>query len=315
QTQVDTVIPYFRSFLSCFPTVDALAQAPLDDVLKAWENLGYYARARNMHHAAKKIVRSFGGKIPKTREDLVRLPGIGDYTAGAILSIAFGVPCAAVDANIRRVICRLFVIRTPLDKSQTKKNIANIAGRLVPEKGPGAFNQGLMDLGAAICTPKKPRCQDCPVQKECQAFLQGIQEIVPVKRKRAPIPHYHVTAAVLGDKKGRLLLVQRPNEGLLGGLWKLPGGREKQKESLADCLKRTTYEELGIHIRVGREIAKVNHAYTHFRITLHAFTCTLKSGKLKALTCIGWRWSAMAESTDLAFSKADRKILEALQER
>jgi A/G-specific adenine glycosylase len=315
QTQVATVIPYFRNFLSCFPTVEALARAPLDDVLKAWENLGYYARARNMHKAAKEIVRSFGGKIPKTRDDLVRLPGVGDYTAGAILSIAFGTPCAAVDANIRRVICRLFAIRTPLDKSQTIKHIATMARRLVPEKAPGEFNQGLMDLGATICAPKKPRCHDCPVQKECQAFLQGIQEIVPVKRRRAPIPHYHMTAAVIPDKKGRLLFVQRPDEGLLGGLWKLPGGRKKQKENLADCVRRTTHEELGIRIQVGKEIAKVKHIYTHFRITLHAFMCTLKSGKPKALACKEWRWTATAASMDFAFSKADRKILEALDER
>jgi A/G-specific adenine glycosylase len=312
QTQVDTVIPYYHHFLSSFPTIQALAEASLDDVLKVWENLGYYARARHLHQAAQKIVKTYGGKLPRNHDALVTLPGIGEYTAGAIRSIAFNIACAAVDANIRRVVSRLFAVGTPLDKRSTQRKISDLAQDMILKKAPGEVNQGLMDLGATICTPTGPSCGNCPLHRWCEAFSKGLQEKLPVIKKRPPIPHHHTTAAVITDKRNRILLVQRPNHGLLGGLWKFPGGKKRQKETLVGCLKRTVEEELGISIQTGKEIAQVKHTYTHFRITLHAFTCAIKSGKPKAVACHAWRWSTPPQWRDLALSKADRKIMEAM---
>jgi A/G-specific adenine glycosylase len=312
QTQVQTVIPYYSRFLSRFPSVQALASASLDDVLKVWENMGYYARARHLHAAAKEIAEQYGGKVPNTWDELVGLPGIGNYTAGAILSIAFSQAVPAIDANVRRVITRLFAIDQPLDKGRTQQRIADLTGGLLPKDHPGLFNQALMDLGANICTPRRPGCAVCPVCKSCAANQHDLQDALPVTRKRAPIPHNHVTAGVITDTVGRILIVQRPHNGLLGGLWKFPGGLQESDETLAKSLRRHVREEVGIQIRVGKSITSVNHAYTHFRITLHAFQCTQQAGKPKPLGCTDWRWTRLRQLKNLAFSKADRKIIEVL---
>lgn len=312
QTRVETVIPYYDRFVSRFPTVEALAAAPLDDVLKVWENMGYYARARHLHAAAKEIVGRFSGKVPNTWNQLVSLPGIGNYTAGAILSIAFGQQVPAVDANVRRVIIRLFAIDQPLHHSRTQRQIADLTGRLLSKDHPGLFNQALMDLGASICTPRTPNCAVCPLCKFCVANQQDLQDALPITRKRRPIPHNHVTAGVITDALGRILVVRRPDKGLLGGLWKFPGGLQEANETLGRCLRRKVREEVGIQIRVGELIASVNHAYTHFRITLNAFQCTHRTGKPKPLRCTDWRWIILRDLKDLAFSKADRKIIEVL---
>jgi len=312
QTQVKTVIPYYYRFLSRFPTVQALASASLDDVLKAWENMGYYARARHLHSAAVEIVERFGGKIPNTWEELIGLPGVGSYTAGAILSIAFSQSVPAIDSNVRRVLSRLYAIDQPLEQSQTQRRIADLTKRLLPKHNAGLFNQALMDLGANICTPQKPGCKSCPIWASCKAHQGQLQDALPVTKKRPPIPHSHVTAAVIRDTHGRILVVRRPNKGLLGGLWKFPGGLQASDETLGRSLRRTVREEVGIQIRVGKSITSVNHAYTHFRITLHAFQCTHETGKPKALGCPDWRWIELRQLEDLALSKADRKIIEAL---
>jgi len=312
QTQVETAIPYYHRFLSRFPTVQSLAAASQDDVLKAWENMGYYSRARNLHVAAGHVVERFGGKIPQGWEELMSLPGIGKYTAGAILSMAFGLPVPAVDANVRRVISRLFAVEDPIDQSETAQRIWELAETLVPSKGAGRFNQALMDLGATICRARDPKCSVCPAHTHCQAHLRGVQQTLPVTRKRAPVPYHHVTAGIIRDQKGRVLIIQRPRNGLLGGLWKFPGGKQKEDESLEDCLQRKARQELGIAIRVGQALASVKHAYTHFRITLHAFRCVHVAGNPRAIQCTDWKWIQTDRFGDLAFSKADRKIIQAL---
>ncbi len=312
QTQVETVIPYYHRFLSRFPTVESLAAAPLDDVLKAWENMGYYARARNLHVAAKEVMERFGGRIPNTWDGLVQLPGVGSYTAGAILSIAFGQRAPAIDANVRRVLSRLFGIDQPLERSRTLRQLAELARSLVPIEGAGRFNQALMDLGSDICTPRKPDCTHCPIRGHCWAYQHRWQDVLPVRRKRSTIPHQHVTAGVIQDKGGQLLIVRRPNHGLLGGLWKFPGGAQQPDETLERCLRRKTREEVGIRIRIGKKITSVSHAYTHFRITLHAFQCAYQSGKPQAHGCSEWRWTRLEGLNDVPFSRADRKIIEAL---
>ena len=314
QTQVDTVIPYYHRFLSRFSTVQDLASASVDDVLKIWENMGYYARARNLHGAARQIIKQFGGKIPDTWHDLTSLPGIGSYTAGAILSMAYGQPVPAVDGNVKRVLARLFAIDQPLNDSQARRQVMDRVRALVPEKDPGRFNQALMDLGSKICTPRKPKCKVCPVRSSCQAYEHNLQSVLPLIPKRTPLPHSDVTAGIIHDAKGRVLIVKRPVKGLLGGLWKFPGGPQVPNESLKSSLRRTIAEELGIRVKVGKSLASVDHAYTHFRITLHAFGCTCESGKPKALACDGWRWVPLVRLQDYAFSKADREIALALED-
>ena len=309
QTQVDTVIPYYERFLSRFPTIRTLAEASLATVLKVWENMGYYARARHLHAAARDIMQRFDGKVPMTREELITLPGVGDYTAGAILSMAFGQPVPAVDANVRRVLSRVFAIQAPLHQSQTERQLWDLAKTLVPTEGAGQFNQGLMDLGATVCTSREPKCVLCPIKACCQAYAHQLQDALPVTRKRGPIPHCHLTAGVIWNDCEQVLIVRRSNQGLLGGLWKFPGGTQEPGESLRACLGRQVRRELGIQIRVGPSITLVNHAYTHFRITLHAFQCTHTAGTPKALNCADWRWSALHRLQDFAFSKADRKIV------
>jgi A/G-specific adenine glycosylase len=312
QTQVQTVLPYYRHFLARFPTVQSLASASLDEVLKVWENLGYYSRARHLHEAANQIVERWKGDIPSSFEDLLQLPGIGRYTAAAIASIAYGAKILALDGNVGRVLCRLFGLQLSLDRSRTLKHLHTLAEELVPVTDPGRFNQGLMDLGATVCTPRKPTCPLCPLPTLCLAREKEMQEKLPVKRERRALPHKEMTAAILVDRRGRYLVAQRPSRGLLGGLWKFPGGPKKDGESLRECLRRAVEEELGLHVRCGKDLAALNHAYTHFTVTLHAFRCSIRIESPRAQECPGVKWMALEELDRLAFSRAERKIMEAL---
>ena len=310
QTQVRTVIPFYERFLAAFPTVETLAGASGQEVLKVWENLGYYSRARHLHLAAKEIVTHWGGKIPKTRDDLLSLPGVGPYTAAAILSIAFGQRAAAVDGNVRRILARIFAVQEPIDQNRTLELISDLAEALVPEKGASSsYNQGIMDLGATICTPTRPACDLCPLTDLCLAFERGLQESLPVRKKRPPIPHREMTAGLIPDRQGRILIVQRAPRGLLGGLWKFPGGERMPDETLEAALQRHAREELGIRIRVDEAVASVKHAYTHFRITLHAFRCDRRSGDPRALGCAEWQWASLSSLKGFPFSKAERKVI------
>ena len=312
QTRVDTVIPYYHRFLTRFPTVADLAAAHLDDVLKAWENLGYYARARNLHKAAQSIVDRHEGRIPDSLEALMAIPGIGRYTAGAILSIAFGLPVPAVDGNTRRVLSRLFAVREPAGLPGTRKKIHDLAASLVPQRAPGSFNQALMDLGAGICRPKSPACADCPLRRHCRARQERVQEALPLSDKKPAVPHERVVAAILRDRRGRVLVVRRPPAGLLASLWKFPGGILKVGESLPEGLRRTVFEETGIRIQVGERIASFQHAYTHFRITLFAFRCTRKAGRQRSPSAPEWRWATPDDLNRLAFSRSDRAVMAAM---
>jgi A/G-specific adenine glycosylase len=303
------VIPYYHRFLKTFPTVASLARAPLQDVLKVWENLGYYSRARNMHAAAKVIVEKFCGWIPDNLEEIKTLPGVGLYTAGAILSIAYGQALPAVDGNVRRILCRLFAIRKPVDDIREQKQLQKLAASLIPAKHPGDFNQAMMDLGATICKAKNPDCSRCPVACYCQARLYDLQNVLPITRKTPAIPHRQAAAAVIRNSKSMLLVVQRPAAGLLASLWKLPGGFIKADEDLEKSLRRSVKEELGISIRLGKHLASVNHSYTHFRITLQAYECRLLKGTPMPIGCQNWRWASLTDLKKLPLSKIDRMIM------
>jgi len=313
QTQVKTVTPYFDRFLTRFPDVAALACASIHDVMKQWEGLGYYSRARHMHRAAKVIMAEYDGKIPDTYDELIALPGIGRYTAGAVLSIAFGKKVPVVDGNVIRVLTRIFHITDSTGHSETIDRLWELAEALLPDAQVGAFNQALMELGALICR-KTPECGRCPVSGRCEARRLSIQDELPVRPPRRRIPHYDVTAGVIYSD-GLLLITLRPPKGLLGGLWEFPGGKVEPGETLTSCLVREISEELNIRIAVDSPLISVEHAYTHFRITLHVFICRYLSGELKTIGCDDYRWIRTEELDGFAFPAADRKVIEKLKQK
>jgi A/G-specific adenine glycosylase len=314
QTQIATVIPYYERFLARFPNVESLARAPLDDVLKRWEGLGYYSRARNLHRAAGQIVADFGGQFPTTAERLQELRGVGRYTAGAIASIVFGERVAALDGNVIRVLSRI-CNNTDSAPATRQRTLWEVAERLVPANRPGDYNQALMDLGRTVCTPRRPDCAHCPVAAHCEALRLGVQAERPVRVAKAPTPHYDVTAGVIWNAAGQVLIAQRPTDGLLGGLWEFPGGKQESGETLPECLQRELREELAIEVSVGELIARVKHAFTHFRITLYAYDCRHLSGEPQAIGCAAWRWVTLPELDQFAFARTDRHVIDVLRER
>jgi A/G-specific adenine glycosylase len=313
QTRAETVTPYYERFLARFPTVQALAGASLEEVLKVWEGLGYYARARNLHAAARRIVTTCDGELPDTFEGLLGLPGMGRYIAGAVASIAFGQDVAAVDGNARRVLCRAFDIREDTTRPGVQRQLESLATGLLPPGRAGTFNEALMELGATLCTPHAPRCDRCPLHDVCLARQQGHPEALPARSPRRRIPHYEVAAAVIARADGRVLVAQRHANDMLGGLWEFPGGKREDGETLAECLAREIQEELGVEIEVGEQVTVVKHAYTHFRITLYALRCRLVAGEPRCLDCAAFRWVTLAELEALPMSVADRRIGQALQ--
>jgi len=314
QTQVNTVIPYFERWMKRFPTIEDLSQASLQEVLVAWEGLGYYQRARNLHLAARKIMLEYAGELPVNVEDLIRLPGIGRYSAGAIASIAFDQDEPALDGNIRRVLSRLFDVSEPINTSAAEKRLWQLAADHLPTRMAGTYNQALMELGALVCIPRSPDCSQCPLAQFCQARLLGLQDERPVKPARNKIPHLTVAAAVI-KRRGEVLITQRPLQGLLGGMWEFPGGKLLNGEDLDTCLKREIREELGIDVRIGDLFGVYRHAYTHYRVTLHAFVCAMKNGdKPKPIQVNAMRWSKIAELSAFPMGKIDRQISKKLLE-
>lgn len=320
QTQVTTVIPYYERFLQAFPTVQALADAPQDELLKQWEGLGYYSRARNLQAAAQQIVKDYGGNMPQTADELLRLKGVGRYTAGAIASIAFGEAAPVLDGNVIRVFARLLNISDDVGQTSTKNTLWDIAETLmanVPSGRAGDYNQALMELGRTVCRPKNPLCTECPVATHCAALAASVQSERPVKARKAPTPHYDVTCGLIWNNEQQLLITKRPDDALLGGLWEFPGGKIEDGETLEECIARELMEELGINVDVGDMHMRVKHAYTHFKITLHAFHCTLKADSSPPMCheCQDFQWVAIDELPDFAFSRADRYIIDDLLER
>jgi A/G-specific adenine glycosylase len=315
QTRVETVQPYFQRWMERFPTLDALASASQQDVLAAWEGLGYYSRARNLHRAAQIVRDEHGGKLPRDLKSLLKLPGIGRYTAGAIASIAFGMDEPALDGNIRRVLARIFNVAEPARSPQGELRLWELAAANLPPGQAGEYNQALMDLGAMICTPRNPDCPRCPVAAWCQARALGIQEQRPVMDAKPETPHYLVTAAVI-HRGDQVLITRRPTSGLLGGLWEFPGGKLQPGEDLPACLRREIREELGVEIEVGGWLGSFRHGYTHFRVTLHAYACSLTNGQQpKPLQADALRWVLPPELPNYPMGKIDRQIANLISEK
>jgi A/G-specific adenine glycosylase len=308
QTQVKTAISYYQRFMAQFPSVAVLAHADQQAVLKAWEGLGYYSRARNLHRAAQMVTHQMGGCLPTTWDDIRQLPGIGDYMAAAILSIAFGRPYAVVDGNVKRVVARLFCLETAVNIASGHKLFQNIAQQLLDVAAPGDHNQAMMELGALVCTPQKPLCPGCPVARYCRALKNKVVPHYPMRRKRAPIKEVGLVAGVV-IKKGRILLVQRPEQGLLGGLWEFPNGEFAAGEAPVAACARVVRSAIQIEVNVLDQIAGIRHAYTHFKIEMSVFRCRWQSGRVRLDGPCAFRWVLPGALAQFPLHGAVQKIL------
>ncbi len=310
QTQVKTVIPYYHRWLKTFPDVDTLAESSLQSVLKQWEGLGYYARARNLHRAAQVIVNDYNGIFPQQLADVLSLPGIGRTTAGGILSAAFNQPLSILDGNVKRVLARLIALDTPPQKAINQ--LWKVSDQLLDLDYPREYNQALMDLGAMLCTPKQPSCLLCPWRDSCQAFQQNLQTEIPMRTPSSPLPHKQIGVAVIWNQQGDILIDRRLQEGLLGGLWEFPGGKIEAQETIPACIEREIQEELGITVEVGDHLITINHAYSHFRVTLYVHHCRHVTGEPQPIECEEVRWVKPEQLSEFPFPKANTRIIEAI---
>jgi A/G-specific adenine glycosylase len=302
QTTVAAAGPYFQRFLARFPTVAALAAAPVEDVMHAWSGLGYYARARNLHKAAQAIVADFNGRLPDSEDALLHLPGIGAYTAAAIAAIAFERRAAAVDGNAERVIARLFAIAEPMPAA--KKAIRARALEIVPNARPGDFAQALMDLGSGICTPVAPKCMLCPLADGCAARIQGIAEQLPTRAPKMERPTRRGIAFWITDVKGRVLLRRRPPLGLLGGMMEVPSSAWREgRLDRASALKDAPLDLEWRLLKGG-----VRHVFSHFALELVVMTATASSAAARALKA-PYAWRAIAALSDEALPSVMAKVV------
>ena len=322
QTRVDQATPYFRRFVKAFPTAETLAEAERDDVLMRWEGLGYYARARHLHEAAQIVVDEHDGAVPDTWDTIRELPGVGPYTAAAVLSIAFGKPHAVLDGNVVRLLTRVFAVEDDATKARTRRRLRAVADELLDhahdaDVDPGDFNQALMELGATVCPPTAPDCPSCPLQSACAAYDEGAPEAYPQKKKKPPKPHHDVAVGLLENEAGELFIQRRPDDGLLGGLWEFPGGKTKDGEDVADACRRELREELDVDADVGALFHRLDHAYSHFKITLHAFRCRLPDSGAAPTPAEDQptRWVAREALDEYAFPRANRRLIEELEAR
>lgn len=312
QTRVDQAWPYFERFMKTFPTVFDLAKADQQKVLKAWEGLGYYSRARNLHAASKMIVEDYNGKLPETYDEIIKLKGIGPYTAAAITSIAFGLPNAVVDGNVIRVITRYFGIEDDVRKSGTVKEVQSLVNELISHKKPADFNQGMMELGATVCSPNNPDCLNCPIQTGCIATKIAKTDSIPYKSKAKKKPHKVIGVGIIEREDGKLLIALRPEHVMLGGLWEFPGGKQEKGETIQQTVERELREELGVKVHAYKEFMSLKHTYSHFSITMHAWFCTLISGTPQAKSSQKIRWVDKSELEEYPFPKANKVLTEKL---
>ena len=311
QTRVETVVPYFDRWMARFPTIRHLAAASQSSVLGLWEGLGYYSRARNLHRAARLIVRDLDGNIPSGGSALRALPGVGEYTAAAISSIAFGKDEPALDRNIRRILARVFCVKAAVNSGVGKKQLRDLAARHLPKGRAGEFNQALMDFGSAVCLPRRPRCDACPLDDLCGARRLGIQDQLPARERRQPKPHVLLCAAVV-RRQGRVLIARRASKGLLGGLWefpktsldRIPRGLRQLESRLASGVPGAP----ALRLQRPEPLTVIRHAYSHFRVIVHAYVCTTRSQSNQPAL----RWVRIDRLSKYAMGRIDRTIADRL---
>lgn len=305
QTRVEQVIPYYQRFLKRFPNIEYLAESRLDDVLRVWQGMGYYRRARYIHEGARTIVNKFHGKIPNTYEELRLLPGFGPYTCGSVLSIAYNLPYPAVDGNVIRFISRLLRIESETNTTSTRREIEKIVREMMPAQHPSRFSQALMEMGATVCKPVQPACYICCCRKACRAYNElPNPSVLPNKTKVVKGPHLHIAAGIV--RKGDTVLIsRRPENVILGNLWEFPGGKKESKESLEQTCTRELKEKIGITVKTRKPFITVKHHYSHYSITIHFFNCKYVKGKIKKT---GVRWVKIAKLEKYVFSKVHKQV-------
>ena len=316
QTRVETVIGYYERWMQSFPTIQSLAEAREHDVLKCWEGLGYYRRARHLHQSAQRIMDEFRGEFPRDYDSILSLKGVGGYTSAAIGSIAFGIPKGVVDGNVLRVATRVLGINNDIRKSTTVREIQSWMDAVIDTHSPGDFNQAVMELGATICSPTKPSCEQCPLANGCVAFAMAATDKIPYKSPAKKIPHHPIGVAVIKNRDGHVLIGRRRSDQMLGGLWEFPGGKQELDESIEQTVVREIKEELDLDIEIHRPMINVPHAYSHFKVTLHVYECLLRSYEQepKALVHEELRWIHPEKLDEYPFPKANKTIVEHLQQ-
>ena len=313
QTRVDQATPYFIRFMKRFPSLKSLAAASQDEVLKMWEGLGYYSRARNLHKAALLIAQNHKGRFPHLIKDIKALPGVGDYTAAAIGSLAFNMDLAVVDGNVIRVLSRLYAYTKDTRSTAARKELQKMADELLVKGDAGNHNEAMMELGATVCLPKNPHCEECPVSEACLGCKSNRPTDYPIKAPKKKVPHLVVGAAVVVHNNGEVLIAQRRNQDMLGGLWEFPGGKQEVGETIQQCIVRELKEELDVEAEIGEYLLTVKHAYSHFTMDLHTYYARIRSGSPHPIHCQDYRWVKVSELRTFAYSKADLKIIDELE--
>ncbi len=305
QTRVETVVPYYRRFLERFPTVEHLAKAQIDEVLKLWEGLGYYTRAKNLHRAAQVIQQEYQSVFPRSHPEVLALPGIGDYTAGAIMSIAYGQPFPAIDGNVLRVIARLQLIQKDISLPQTKTEVAAFLKGVFPLEQASDFTQALMELGALVCLPMTPKCTLCPIQVHCQAKQRNMQQELPIKSKKT-LPKREKRYLAIIQQGDKILMNKRPMAGLLGGLWEFPGVESKNKQDFVQNFKR----QFGLTIIPKVHKLDTSHVFSHRIWEMKVYHSELVSGEVT--TAADLHWIPVDQLNTIAIPSAFQKIKDSL---
>ena len=313
QTQMNRVIGYFERWLQRYPDIDALAAAQEEDVLKLWEGLGYYSRARNLLKTARLLATDFEGKLPADAHQLLQMPGIGRYTVGAILSLAFNQDQPVVDGNVERIFARLYDLDSPVKTKENHQFIWQQAERLLPAGKARWFNQALMELGALLCLPKNPRCRECPINDHCESLRLGITEERPVPGKGRTIIPIEVATGIL-THQDKVFIQKRRATGVWANLWEFPGGQVEPGESPEEAVVREIYEETEFRVKRTEKITVVRHGYTNYRVTLHCFFCSLAPGATQPVLHAAqeYRWIDWDELARFAFPAGHRKLIDLL---
>ena len=307
QTQVVTARSYYLNWLKSFPTIADVAKASLQQVLKHWEGLGYYGRARNFHKSCKIISQKYNQTIPNNFDEFIKLPGVGAYTAGAVLSISYNNILPAVDSNTVRVVSRLEMNNIPYPKNI--KSISRSIMKYICSQRPGDFNQAIMDLGREICKSKNPKCTICPISLYCKSYINNLVYKYPKKIKKKIKKHYNIGVGVVIKNKN-ILISKRFEDGLLGGLWEFPGGKINNHESIEECIIREIKEELNITVKPKLFIKQIKHSYSHFSITMDAYFCELIEGSPASIGCADWKWISLQNINLFPFPKANHKLFD-----
>ena len=310
QTQVATAIPYYHRFLNRYPTLADLAQADIQEVLKLWEGLGYYSRARNLHRAAGMVVSTFGGRVPDDPVAFKSLPGVGDYITAAVMSIAFNQALAVVDGNVKRVLARLLEMDMPVNHSRAHKTFQQPASRLICPRRPAAYNQALMELGALVCRPGQPLCQTCPLADLCLARQNGTTAAYPKRLAAKKVPHRHLAVGII-IKKDKLLVLRRPADGFLGGMWEFPAVPSSPTQTTCKAVAEALGSQTGLDVDVDACLSRIRHAYTHFTLTADVYLCRYTAGRVRIQPAGRHRWLQRQSLSRLPMHKAAQKCLKA----